>query len=136
MDFMRTSMRLALAVVSAVPTGPALALRRYIGRKCCKNFAITRTALRRAPWHVKMHALRTTSNCQGHRHPERDAVPESTRRTADAPAPETQQQVAADHPSEVRKMRNALLRAGHAEEQLQNCIHHDEHARRHGNRRE
>ena len=50
---MRTSMRLALAIVGAVRTGPTFALRRYIGRKCCKNFAISRAALSPAQWRVE-----------------------------------------------------------------------------------
>src|SRR6478609_4409103 len=57
------------------------------------------------------------------------------RRTPHTTAPDAQQQPGADHAAEMREMRDALLRAGDAQEKLQRGVQEDEDARRHRDRR-
>src|SRR5439155_22630551 len=48
-------------------------------------------------------------------------------------APITQHHEATHHPTEMREMRNAFLRTGDAEVELEDSVKHHEYARRHGN---
>src|SRR5689334_5139489 len=56
--------------------------------------------------------------------------------TAPAVAPIRYQHPRAEHASEMREMRDALLRAGDTEIKLQRAIENDEHPRGHGDRRD